>query len=145
MSRSLVIAALAFVCLPLPLAPARVSLTSEDAKAEKPKVVASGSVEDEALAKEMPTSGVIVSEKGWEKLAKAWAIKDPGKIDFTKELLIVGTWKGSSFGLTPTVKDGDLTVSAAGTKDLRPGFRYQVVAIPREGIKTVKGKELPKE
>ena len=72
-------------------------------------------------------------------------IKDAPKVDFTKELLVVGTWKGSSFNLTPTVKDGDLSVSAVGTKDLRPGFRWKVVSVKRDGIKTVQGKDLPKE
>ena len=67
------------------------------------------------------------------------------KVDFAKELLVVGTWKGSVFSIRTTVKDGDLTVSGFGTKDLRPGFRWKIQSLSREGIKTVQGKELPKE
>jgi hypothetical protein len=28
---------------------------------------------------------------------------------------------------------------------LRPGFRYVIATVPKEGVKTVNGKELPKE
>ena len=138
MIRSLVIAALAVGVFAFPA-------TAEEPKKEKPTVDIAGDIKDEALQKEVPANGVIVSQKGWDALAKAWEIKDAPKVDFTKELLIVGTWKGSSFNITPTVKDGDLTVRAAGTKDLRPGFRWKVVSMKRDGIKTVQGKELPKE
>jgi hypothetical protein len=34
---------------------------------------------------------------------------------------------------------------AISTRDLRPGFRYAIKSIPREGVKTVDGKPLPKE
>jgi hypothetical protein len=118
---------------------------AEEPKKEKPTVELSGDIKDEALQKEVPANGVIVSQKGWDALAKAWAIKDAPKVDFTKEILIVGTWKGSVFSIAPTVKDGDLTVSARGTKDLREGFRWKIQSIKRDGIKTVQGKELPKE
>jgi hypothetical protein len=111
----------------------------------KPRVELAGSIDDESLQNEMPANGVIVSQKAWEKLAKAWGIADAPKIDFTKELLIVGTWRGSQFNLMPVIKDGDLTVRAAGTKDLRPGFRWKVQTLNREGIKTVLGKPLPQE
>lgn len=135
---ALVSAALAVFAAPIP---------ADDKKepAKKPRVELKGDIADESLAKEMPANGVVVSEKGWEKLAKAWGIKDAPKVDFEKELLVVGTWKGSLFDLRPAVKDGNLTVGAAGTKDLRPGFRWKVQSVSREGIKTVQGKELPKE
>jgi hypothetical protein len=123
----------------------RPPLRAEEPKKAMPTVSMSGDIKDEALQKEAPANSVVVSEKGWEKLAKAWGIKDPPKVDFTKELLIVGTWRGSSFDITPSVKDGDLTIAAAGTKDLRPGFRWKVLSVKRDGIKTVQGKELPKE
>jgi len=122
-----------------------VPVSAEEPKKAMPTVSLSGDIKDEALQKESPANGIVVSEKGWEKLAKAWSIKDAPKVDFTKEILVVGTWKGSSFDVTPTVKDGDLTVSAFGTKDLRDGFRWKIVSVKRDGIKTVQGKELPKE
>jgi hypothetical protein len=131
-------AAFALTALALILAPAA-------ADEPKPKVELSGSIADEALQKEMPANGVIVSQKGFDKLVKAWGIKDAPKVDFAKDILIVGTWKGSSFSLLPSVKDGDLSIGARGTKDLRPGFRWKIQSLSREGIKTVQGKELPKE
>lgn len=118
---------------------------SSPADEKKPRVELSGSIDDEALQKEMPANSVIVSQKAWEKLARAWGITDAPKVDFTQEILVVGTWKGSQFDLKPVVKDGDLMVGAGGTKDLRPGFRWKVMSISREGIKTVQGKELPKQ
>ncbi len=114
----------------------------------KPKrtVELAGSLEDEALQKEMPANGVVVSQKVWDKLTKAWGITDAPKVDFTKEILVMGTWKGSSFSITPTVdSEGDLKITSFGTKDLRPGFRWKVLSLPRDGIKTTQGKALPKE
>lgn len=114
--------------------------------ADKPTVDLFDSVEDEKLKSEAPESGVIASQKAWEKLAKAWSIVKAPKVDFTKELLVVGTWRGSEFKLTPSVdSEGNLTIAAAGTKDLRPGFRYRIVSVDRSIIKTVKGKPVPKE
>lgn len=121
-------------------------LPSFSLAADKPTVDLFESVEDEGLKSKAPESGVIVSQKGWEKLAKAWGIEKAPKVDFTKELLVVGTWRGSQFKLTPSVSDdGDLKINAAGTKDLRPGFRYRVVSVDRSKVKTVNGKPLPKE
>jgi hypothetical protein len=120
-------------------------LTADEPKEKKPTVELGGSIDDEALQKLAPANGVIASQKAWDELAKAWSITDAPKVDFTKELLLVGTWKGSVFNLRPTLKDGDLSLGAGGTKDLRPGFRWKAQTFPREGVKTVQGKELPKE
>ncbi len=119
---------------------------AEEKKAPmKPTVELSGDIADRALEKEAPESGVIVSEQGWEKLVKAWGIKDAPKVDFTKELLMVGTWKGSGFTLRHEVKAGNLTVHGFGLQNIAPGFRWRVETISRDGVKTVNGKELPKE
>jgi len=109
---------------------------------ERPSVDLSGNITEEALQNEMPANGVIVSQTQWDKLAKVWAIKDAPKVDFTKEVLVVGTSRGTSFELTPILKNGDLTINSKGTKDLAPGFRWKVRSMAREGIKTVQGKEL---
>ncbi len=122
-----------------------VPVNAEEPKKEKLTVELTGDIADESLQKAMPANGVIATAKDWEKLAKAWSIKDAPKVDFTKEILLVGTWKGSSFNINAVVKDGDLSVSAGGTKDLRDGFRWKIKSMKREGIKTVQGKELPKE
>jgi hypothetical protein len=122
-----------------------VPANAEEPKKEKLTVELAGDIADESLQKSAPANGVIATAKDWEKLAKAWSIKGAPKVDFTKEILIVGTWKGSSFNINGTVKDGDLTVLSGGTKDLRDGFRWKIKSMKREGIKTVNGKELPKE
>ena len=101
---------------------------------EKPKLTVDlfASVADEKLKDAAPENGVVATEKDWEKLAQAWGIEKPAKVDFTKELLVVGTWRGSQFKLVPKISDaGDLTTLSAGTKDLRPGFRYRIVSVDR--------------
>jgi hypothetical protein len=129
------------------LAAAFVSMAvADEPKKAKSTVELSGSVEDEALQKEAPAGGVVVSAKGWEKLAKAWGIKDPAKVDFDKELLVVATSGGSRLNVTAKVDaKGDLKVIGLGTRDLRPGFRYAIKSVSKDGVKTVDGKELPKE
>jgi hypothetical protein len=134
---------LTFLVLTLILTP--VAADQGPPQAAKPTVDLAGDIKDESLQSAAPANGVIVSPKAWEKLAQAWGIKDAPKVDFTKEILIVGTWKGSTFNITPMIQDGDLTVSSFGTKDLREGFRWKVRSIPREGIKTVQGRPLPTE
>ena len=67
------------------------------------------------------------------------------KGDFTKELLLVGTWRGSSFKFLPDVKNGDLTVELVGDKSPAPWFRFRVLSLKRDGIAKFQGKELPKE
>ena len=91
-----------------------------------------------------PLAGI--SQKGWEKLAKAWSIKEPAKVNFDKEILVVATTVGSKLTLSTKLDDkGDLKILALATRDLRPGFRYAIKSVSKEGVKTVNGKELPKE
>jgi len=125
--------------------PAEPKSTTDNVKAEKPRVALSGDIKDAGLLLQAPANRIISSQKQWDMLVKEWAIKDAPKVDFTKELLAVGTWRGSSFDLTPTVKDGDLIVTTKGTDDRKDGFRWKIVSVPRGGIKTIDGKELPRE
>ena len=116
--------------------------------AEEPKATGTvdifSSVEDLDQLKVLPGTGVLVSQKEWERLAASWGIKDVARVDFTKEILLVGTWRGSTFKFLADVKNSDLTVELVGDKEVKPGFRYKVISLKREGIKTVQGKELPK-
>ena len=58
----------------------------------------------------------------------------------------VATTSGSRLNLNTKLDDkGDLKVVGLGTRDLRPGFRYAIKSVSRDGVKTVNGKELPKE
>ncbi len=119
---------------------------ADDKKEAKATVDLTGSLDDLALMKEAPPSGVVVSEKGWEKLAKAWGIMEPPKLDFSKELLAVATTRGGQLSLNPKLDEkGDLRTGAVATRDLRNGFRYAIKSVSRDGVKTVNGRELPKE
>jgi hypothetical protein len=114
-------------------------------KSVKPSKEWSGSVEDENLAKDAPAS--ITSAKSLAKLWKDWKLTDKmPDIDFTKELVVVSTTRGSKLQLALTLDDkGDLQILGIATRDLRPGFRYVLATVSKEGVKTVNGKELPKE
>jgi len=104
-----------------------------------------GEVADEARLKGAPE--VITSNKALEKLWQDWGVagKAP-EVDFAKEIVVVGTTRGSRISLSARLDDkGNLEVLGLATRDLRPGFRYVLAAVPREGIKTVNRKELPKE
>jgi hypothetical protein len=128
---------------------AAVVLFTADALAQKTAVKPSkewtGSVEDEALAKDAPTC--VTSAKGLEKLWKAWKIADKApEVDFTKEIVVVSTTRGSKLRLGAALDEkGNLMVGGLGTSDLAPGFRYVIATVSKEGVKTVNGKELPKE
>jgi hypothetical protein len=141
MIRSLIVAALAAIVF-VPF------VNADEPKKEPAKLTVDlfGSVEDEKLQKEMPENGVVASTKAWEKLAKAWGIKEPAKVDFEKEILVVATSVGSKLNVSTKLDNkGDLKVLGLGTRDLRPGFRYAIKSVSREGVKTVNGKALPKE
>lgn len=104
-----------------------------------------GSVADEKLEKTAPQ--VVVSEKAWAELWKQWQAKgEAPEVDFTKHFVLVVTTRGSRLMLSARLDDdGNLDPLAIATRDLRPGFRYILAVFPREGVKKVDGKELPKE
>ncbi|MDW8266298.1 MAG: hypothetical protein RMJ52_13320 [Gemmataceae bacterium] len=115
-------------------------------KPVKPTNTWRGSVADEKLAKEMPEDGVITNAKDFEKLVKAWKVADKvPEVNFEKELVLVAHTPGSRISLNPVLDDkGNLTVITLATQDLGTGFRYIMISVPRQGVKTVNGKELPK-
>ena len=100
---------------------------------------------DETLQKESPSTGFLTDAGAFEKLWKAWRPKEPvPKVDFTRELALVATAKGPNrVGISASLDDkGDLKVRSRATLIGGPGFGYAIVIIPREGIKTVRGKPL---
>jgi hypothetical protein len=103
----------------------------------------SGSVEDEKAIK----PECITSAKGLEAVWKAWKVNgDVPKVDFTKSMVVAVYSVGSKLKMARATLDdnGDLTVVGVGTRDIRPGFRYVLGVVSREGVKTVNKKELPK-
>jgi hypothetical protein len=102
-----------------------------------------GSVEDEKLAAEAPKDNVIADQKALEKLWTAWKVTEKvPTIDFNKEIVLVATTSGSRLNISASLSEGDLKVLAIATRDLRPGFRYQIITVPREGVKKINGKEI---
>jgi hypothetical protein len=119
--------------------------TKVQAGAKKMKITGEwkGSVADETLQKGAPEC--ITSAPSLAKLWKAWKIEAKMPvIDFAKEIVVLTTSGGSQLNLTASLDDkGDLQVVGFGTRDLRPGFRYVLATVSREGVKTVNKKELP--
>ena len=123
-----------------------VGVYAADPTPRKPTNTWKGSVEDEKLAKEMPENGFITNAKDFEKLVKAWNVAEKvPEVNFDKEIVVVAKTVGSVLRLNPALDEkGDLKALGFASRDLRPGFRYVIVSVPKEGIKTVNGKELPK-
>ena len=105
-----------------------------------------GSVDDERLAKEMPADGVITNARDFAKLVKAWQVAETAPVvNFDKEIVLVAKTGGSKLTLKASLDEkGDLKALGLATRDLRKGFRYVIISVPKEGVKTVNGKELPK-
>jgi hypothetical protein len=103
-----------------------------------------GSVADENLQKGAPE--FIANEKALAKLWKDWKIEQKlPKVDFTKEIVLVATTRGSRLNLSVRLHDnGNLEIIGFGTADFGDGFRYVMGTVSREGVKTVNKKELPK-
>jgi hypothetical protein len=114
------------------------------AKEVKPTRQWNGSVADEALQKEAPQRGYITDTKAFTKLWQAWKVsRRAPAIDFTKELALVATTSGNRLDVTARLTaEGDLRVLSMATADFLPGIRYQIVVVPRDGVKTVNGKQL---
>jgi hypothetical protein len=112
----------------------------------KPTNTWMGSVEDEKLAKAKPENGVVTTAKEFEKLVQAWKVAEKvPDVNFDKEIVLVATTSGSVLKLNPALNEkGDLKNLGFASRDLQPGFRYVIVSVPRDGVKTVNGKELPK-
>jgi uncharacterized lipoprotein YbaY len=118
------------------------TLAYADQKPITPTKVWRGSIMDEALMVDAPT--LITDAETLAKLWSNWKIKGKKpKVNFAKEIVIVATSRGSGLNVFARLdENGNLESGGFGTMDLRPGFRYVIATIPREGIKTVNGKEL---
>ena len=103
----------------------------------------SGQVKDNSLRKLAPPTGFIVDKQAWEKICLAWRpAEQVPKVDFAKQLVLVGVVPGPNLVLMrPTIdQKGNISFLVAGTKKGGPGFGYKLIAISRQGVKTVKGK-----
>lgn len=123
---------------------AGVALADDKPAPVTPTAEWAGSVETEGLERIAPP--VVTTAEGFGILWKAWkgADAEVPAVDFDDAIVAVSTTRGSrlkaTYQLTPA---GDLTVLAVSTRDLRPGFRYVLAAVPRSGVASVNGKPLP--
>lgn len=124
------------------------AITPSNADAQKKKVPIaktwSGSVDDEKAIK----PEVVTSAKQLEIVWKAWGVKDEmPKIDFKTDMVVAVYSEGSKLNIAGASLDdnGNLTVLGFGTRDLRPGFRYVLGVVSRDGVKTVNKKPLPQD
>ena len=101
----------------------------------------SGSVDDLFLMKGMPK--FIISVEELEELWQVWKVPGKGPRWTFYDLVLVATTRGSILHLALTLDDeGESQEWGIATTDLRPGFRYVIAVVSREGVKTVDGKEL---
>jgi hypothetical protein len=124
------------------------AVSVQDAAAQKKKLEIgmkwNGSVENEKAIK----PEAITSAKGLAAVWKAWKVDgDVPKVDFDKNIVVAVYSSGSKLNLAAANLDdkGNLEVVGFGTRDLRPGFRYVLGVVSKDGVKTVNGKDLPKE
>jgi len=66
-------------------------------------------------------------------------------VNFDKEIVLVAKTSGSILTLTALLDEkGNVKTGGFASNDLVPGFRYIIISVPKEGVKTVQGKPLPK-
>ena len=106
------------------------SVTFAAAPVVEPTGVWSGKIKDGALRKLASQSSFIADAAMWKKVWTAWRPEeDLPRVDFTKELILVGTVPGPNLAvMRPTIDEsGDVRFSVGGTKIGGPGFGYKLV------------------
>lgn len=102
---------------------------------------------DNDLWKQAPKENVIADSKAWAKLWKVWGgDKEPPKVDFAKELVLVAAGPGQNIITVEDVKldeAGDLKFRWKITERGGDGFVAKLLKVSREGVKTVNGRKLP--
>jgi hypothetical protein len=124
------------------------AVSVQEVAAQKKKVEVgmkwSGSVENEKAMK----PDAITSAKGLAAVWKEWKVAgEVPKVDFDKNIVVAVYSVGSKLNIAGANLDekGNLDVLGFGTRDIQPGFRYVLGVVSKEGVKTVSGKELPKD
>ena len=91
-----------------------------------------------------PIRSVILSSEEYEKLWKELGLnRSPGAIEFSTEFAVVVTSRGS--GIAFRLRDegeGKLKVMSIATRDIRPGLRYAIAVISRQGWQEVNDTKL---
>jgi hypothetical protein len=132
--------------LALVAAVAIASTASAEPKKVTPDREWSAVISDNDLAKKAPESGIITDAKTFEAVWKAWRKdeKTP-EVDFKKNIVVVTLALGgpNKPRCSATLDEkGDLKILAISTLIGGDGFGYAMGIYPREGVKTVNGKEV---
>ncbi len=123
-----------------------VPAVTAEPKEIKPSLNWTGVVNNEALSKKAPDSGIITDQKSFEAVWKAWSKEKVPALDFKKDLVVVTLALGGPNrpGITATLDEGDLKIMAISTLIGGDAFGYSLAVFPREGIKKVNGKPVGK-
>lgn len=120
---------------------------AEPAQEVKPIETWKGKLQDESLkTKYAPQHDFIADAKTWEQLWNAWrAGEKVPQIDFTKDLILVGTAPGPNLaGMSPRIDDqGNVKFMVFSTRIGGPGFGYTLFQMSRDGVKTINGEAVP--
>lgn len=102
-----------------------------------------GSIDDENISSTAPA--YITELKPLQELWANWKIADKiPAVDFSKQIVVISTTVGSMLRPSFTLDiNGNINVEVMMSKDIRPGFRYAIAVLSREGAKTINGKPLP--
>lgn len=102
-----------------------------------------GSVANEKLLGDPPAA--IGGPEEWKSLWETWKLPgDVPEVDFGECLVLVQATRGGRLRMSAKVDGkGDLSILAVATRDLRPGFRYALGVVRREGLVTVGGQPVP--
>jgi hypothetical protein len=105
-----------------------------------------GLLKDPALEKEKPASGLVTSAAEFTRLWTAWFGKEKlPTIDFEKQVIIVTTsTRARIHGLHLIDNKGDVQVFVGLILGAPEECSYGLLAVDREGIKTIQGKPLSK-
>lgn len=121
-------------------------LAEEPAQEIKPIETWKGKLRDESLKAHAPEQAFITDAKAWESLWKTWRSGEKvPQIDFTKDLVLVGTAPGPNLaGMSPRLDEqGNVQFVVFSTRIGGPGFGYTLFQMPRDGVKSVNGEAVP--
>ena len=117
---------------------------TEMKKNESPKALREFFGEAGAGVEKGPTRGVILDGVEYEKIWRELGLtEEPGAVDFAKEVVVLSTTRGSR--ITFRLRDegeGRLQVMSISTRDIRPGLRYAIAVIARQGWQEVNDTKL---
>ncbi len=103
-----------------------------------------GWIDDHTLKNAAPPALAIVSEKALKDLYKAWKLGNPPAVDFTREIVVVMTAKGGGTFFAAKDGNGNINAELIGAPKEKPGFAYHIQSHPKDGVRSVNNKPLPK-